>query len=174
MSGGCDRGGAGARGIGGLAPAAPAPAAAPAPPTNPLRLSGLVLAGANRRDHKAPGQEDGILTAEEIATLDLAGVEWAVLSACDTGVGEVDLHEGVLGLRRAFLLAGARTVVTSLWSVQDEAARAWMEAFYRARLERGLDTAEAVRAASLALLHRGGRDADPSAWAAFIAVGDWR
>ena len=69
---------------------------------SPLRLSGLVLAGANRRSEAGTQQDDGILTAEEIAALDLAGVRWAVLSACETGVGEVRAGEGVFGLRRAF------------------------------------------------------------------------
>jgi len=64
---------------------------------NPLLLSGLALASANHRQAARPDEEDGILTAEEIAALDLSGVEWAVLSACDTGVGEVKAGEGVLG-----------------------------------------------------------------------------
>ena len=69
---------------------------------NPLLLSGLAFAGANQRESAEPHEDDGILTAEEIASLDLSSVEWAVLSACDTGVGEVRAGEGVFGLRRAF------------------------------------------------------------------------
>jgi CHAT domain-containing protein len=76
---------------------------------NPLRLSGLALAGANRRDAAGEDEENGILTAEEIATLDLSGVSWVVLSACETGAGQIVNGEGVLGLRRAFEVAGART-----------------------------------------------------------------
>ena len=77
------------------------------------------------------------------------GVEWAVLSACDTGVGEIKAGEGVFGLRRAFQVAGARTVIMSLWSVDDQATRAWMRALYDGRFRERLDTAEAVREASL-------------------------
>ena len=112
----------------------------PAAPKNtgyvsPLLLSGLALAGANQRASASATEEDGILTAEEIAGLDLTGVEWAVLSACDTGVGEIQAGEGVFGLRRAMQLAGVHTLVMSLWPVDDEATRAWMTALYRARLD---------------------------------------
>jgi CHAT domain-containing protein len=148
----------------------------PIPGENPLLLSGLALAGANHRSSAGPQEEDGMLTAEEIASLDLDGVEWAVLSACDTGAGEVKAGEGVLGLRRAFQVAGARTVILSLWSVEDASARAWMKALYEARLA-GLSTAEAVRQASLTVLqHRRQmqRSTRPFYWAAFVADGDWR
>jgi CHAT domain-containing protein len=144
---------------------------------NPLLRSGLALAGADQRNEVAPGEDDGILTAEEIASLDLSGVEWAVLSACDTGVGDVRAGEGVFGLRRAFQIAGVRTLIMSLWSVDDEATREWMTALYEARLNRGLGTDEAVRAASLAVLEarRGaGESTHPFFWGAFVATGDWR
>ena len=91
-------------------------------PDNPLLLSGLALAGANQRRPTRADPEDGILTAEEVAALDLDGVEWAVLSACDTGVGGIKAGEGVFGLRRAFRVAGARTIIMSLWAVEDRAA----------------------------------------------------
>ena len=65
---------------------------------NPLLLTGLALAGANNREAAGPDEEDGILTAEEIAALDLAGVDWAILSACDTGSGKIKNGEGVFGL----------------------------------------------------------------------------
>jgi CHAT domain-containing protein len=142
---------------------------------NPLLLSGLALAGANRRAAVAAGEEDGILTAEEIAGLDLRGVEIVVLSACDTGVGEVKAGEGVLGLRRAFAVAGVRTVIMSLWPVDDRTAPAWMRALYAARWARGLETAEAVRAADLELLgarREKGLSTHPYYWAGFIAAGD--
>jgi CHAT domain-containing protein len=144
---------------------------------NPLLLSGLALAGANRRVAADPDAEDGILTAQEVASLDLASVEWAVLSACSTGVGEIHAGEGVLGLRRAFRVAGARTLITSLWPVDDVSTRAWMRALYAARFGRGLWTAESVREASLRVLgerRRKGRSTHPFYWAGFVASGDWR
>jgi CHAT domain-containing protein len=146
-------------------------------PANPLLLSGLALAGANRRSNAAPGEEDGILTAEEVSALDLEGVEWAVLSACDTGLGALAAGEGVLGLRRAFQAAGARTVIMSLWSVEDRATRRWMEALYNARVRQQLDTANAVREASLTVLRdrrARGQTTNPFYWAGFVAAGDWR
>ena len=144
---------------------------------NPLLLSGLALAGANHRQTAGPDEEDGILTAEEIAALDLSGVEWAVLSACDTGVGEVKAGEGVLGLRRAFEVAGARTLILSLWPVEDQAARDWMRQLYRARLVLGLTTIDAVHQANLHTLRQrraSGRSTHPFYWAGFVAAGDWR
>ena len=124
-----------------------------------------------------PGEEDGMLSAAEISTLDLGGVDWVVLSACETGVGTLSSAEGVLGLRRAFLVAGARTVITSLWKVEDAPTRLWMRELYRARLVDGLPTDEAVRAASRAVIahYRAiGLPCKPGAWAGFIAVGSWR
>src|SRR5262249_26792952 len=93
---------------------------------NPLRLSGLALTGANHRETSTGEREDGMLSAEEIASLDLSGVEWAVLSGCGTGEGEVLAGEGVLGLRRAFQIAGAGSLIMSLWPEEDEATRCWM------------------------------------------------
>ncbi len=153
-----------------------------APPTtsgdDPLLLSGLALAGANLRDAPGTGAdaEDGILTAEEIASLDLTGVEWVVLSACETGLGKLQEGEGMLGLRRAFEIAGARTLIMSLWKVDDAGARDWMRLLYRDR-NAGLSTAEAVRHAGLAMLEarRGaGASTHPFFWGAFVAAGDWR
>ena len=144
---------------------------------NPLLLSGLAFAGANRRAQPNPGQDDGVLTAEEIAALDLLGTEWVVLSACDTGMGLAAAGEGVLGLRRAFRTAGARTLILSLWPVEDAAARAWMSDLYRERFERHADTASAVRAASLAALRReraATGSAHPFGWGGFLAAGGWR
>jgi CHAT domain-containing protein len=143
---------------------------------SPLLSSGLALAGANRRAAAGPDEDDGILTAEEVASLDLSGLEWAVLSACDTGLGVIRAGEGVLGLRRAFQIAGARTVIMSLWSVDDRATRQWMTALYRSRLVDGLDTADSVRAAALAVLkdrRARGLSGDPFFWAPFVAAGDW-
>ncbi len=143
---------------------------------NPLLLSGFALAGANHRDAAAPGTEDGILTAEEIGALDLSDVEWAVLSGCETGMGQVIGGEGVLGLRRAFQVAGAGTLIMSLWPVDDGAARIWMRHLYEGRLA-GLSTVEAVRSAGLRMLlaqRNRGRTTHPYYWGAFVAAGDWR
>jgi CHAT domain-containing protein len=144
--------------------------------TNPLLLAGLAFAGANAPADQA-GHDAGILTAEEVSALNLQGTEWAVLSACDTGVGRTTSGEGVLGLRRAFQVAGVKTVIMSLWSVQDRATRDWMVALYRARLIDHLDTAGAVQQASLSLLRdrkAKGSSTHPFYWAAFAAAGDWR
>ncbi len=143
---------------------------------NPLLLSGLAFAGANRRSSAMPDESDGILTAEEIAGIDLEGVDWAVLSACDTGVGEIKVGEGVFGLRRAFQIAGAKTVIMSLWPIEDEATRQWMTTLYSEHFVGGKSTPEAVRAATLeALRNRRAKhqSTHPFYWGAFIAAGDW-
>jgi CHAT domain-containing protein len=140
----------------------------------PLLRAGLALAGANRRAASSRPEDDGILTAEEIAGLDLEGLEWVVLSACETGLGEVDVNEGVFGLRRAFRAAGAGAVVMSLWRVDDADARAWMRALYDARFARGLDGAAAARDAALTVLaarRRAGRSTHPYHWAGFVIEG---
>jgi CHAT domain-containing protein len=107
--------------------------------------------------------------------MDLRGVDLAVLSACDTGRGEIAVGEGVFGLRRAFDVAGASTVVMSLWPVPDDAARAWMSEFYPA-IRDGVGAPAAARAASLArlaALREAGIAPHPELWSGFIAVGDW-
>ncbi|MFP5380160.1 MAG: CHAT domain-containing protein, partial [Vicinamibacteria bacterium] len=145
--------------------------------TGALLRAGLAFAGANQRAGALASDDDGVVTAAEVASLDLSGVEWAVLSACDTGLGSIATGEGVFGLQRAFRVAGASTVIMSLWPVDDEATRAWMTRLYRARLDEGRDTAAAVRAAALQTLEarrRGGRSTHPFYWAGFIASGDWR
>jgi CHAT domain-containing protein len=145
--------------------------------SSPLLRSGLALAGANRREAAGADGEDGILTAEEIAALDLSSVEWAVLSACDTGLGTVRAGEGVLGLRRAFQVAGADTVVMSLWAVDDQTTRRFMTDLYRKRFEAGLPTATALHEAALGILRerRGdGETAHPFFWAPFVAAGAWQ
>ncbi len=145
---------------------------------NPLLLSGLAFAGANRRTEPEIGipAEDGILTAEELASIDLSRVAWMVLSGCETGLGKVHPGEGVLGLRRAVQVAGAATLIMSLWKAKDEPTRRWMGRLYERRLS-GLSTAEAVRAASrdiIAASRVAGDSAHPFFWGAFVAAGDWR
>jgi len=151
---------------------------------HPGLLSGLALAGANRVPE--PGQDDGILTALEVAELDLSGVEMVVLSACETGLGQASRGEGVLGLQRAFQVAGARGVMASLWSVNDEATRSLMEGFYEKLWgQPAMGKLEALRQAQLWMLTnwkpRGGLERPapegpppPYVWAAFVLSGDWR
>jgi CHAT domain-containing protein len=131
---------------------------------NPLLRSGLALAGVNTwlKGATLPAEaEDGLLTAEEVSGLDLLDTELVVLSACETGLGEVHAGEGVFGLRRAFVLAGARTLVMSLWKVPDLATAVLMERFYNNLLnglERDLALSAAQRAtrdATVAELKRG-------------------
>jgi CHAT domain-containing protein/tetratricopeptide (TPR) repeat protein len=161
----------------------------------PGLLSGIALAGANKP--QAEG-DDGILTAAEVETLDLRRTELAVLSACETGLGEVAGGEGLLGLQRAFQVAGARTVIASLWKVDDAATRDLMERFYENLWSKKKPNGEpytkieALREAQLWMLKergpRGLKEAGtedggqrtgsnrlpPYFWAAFVLSGDWR
>lgn len=136
---------------------------------NPLLLSGLALAGANHR--AATTGDDGILTALEASGLNLWGTKLVVLSACDTGLGEVKNGEGVYGLRRAFVLAGAETLVMSLWSISDYATRELMTDYYK-NLKNGAGRGAALRQAQLEMLKRKGRE-HPFYWASFIQSGEW-
>jgi CHAT domain-containing protein len=135
---------------------------------NPLLRSGLALAGANSGKD---GNEDGILTALEASNLSLWGTRLVTLSACDTGVGEVRNGEGVYGLRRAFVIAGAETVLMSLWPVSDSVTRDLMSSYYRG-LKAGRGRGDALRQAKLAMLNRKGRE-HPFFWASFIQAGEW-
>ena len=172
FSGGCSVADAGRRGVGGLV----RPSVRSKTVANPLMLSGLAVAGANRAG-KAGDALAGLLTSEDVLSLNLEGTEWVVLSACDTGLGEIKSGEGVFGLRRAFQIAGAHTVIMSLWSVEDTATATWMRALYEARFRQHVSTADAVRAASLRVLserRRRGESTHPFYWAGFVAAGDWR
>jgi CHAT domain-containing protein len=150
---------------------------------HPGLLSGLVFAGVNRPDRPP---ERTILTALEAADLNLEKVELVTLSACDTGRGRVAGGEGVLGLQRAFQLAGARSVVASLWKVPDEETHQLMREFYRRVWSKDpVSKAEALRQAQIWMLEnwkpRGTLDRpapqgppSPYYWAAFVLSGDWR
>lgn len=135
---------------------------------NPLLRSGLALAGANVA--RSSG-EDGILTALEASNLNLWGTRLVTLSACDTGLGEVRNGEGVYGLRRAFFLSGAETLVMSLWPVSDDVTREMMTTYY-AGLKHGLGRGEALHQAELSMHRKKGRQ-HPFYWASFIQSGDW-
>ena len=135
---------------------------------NPLLRSGLALSGANLNKN---GTADGILTALEASSLDLWGTKLVTLSACDTGLGEVRNGEGVYGLRRAFFLSGAETLVMSLWPISDDATREIMAAYYTG-LKQGLGRGEALHRAELSMLKRKGLQ-HPFYWASFIQSGEW-
>ncbi|ANB74935.1 hypothetical protein AYM40_21020 [Paraburkholderia phytofirmans OLGA172] len=137
---------------------------------NPLLRSGLVFAGANSRNG-GEGQ-DGILTGLEATGLDLSGTKLVVLSACETGLGQVRSGDGVYGLRRSLVLAGAESQLVSLWQVDDKATRDLMVAFYK-RLLAGAGRGDALRQVQLDMLtHPELRH--PYYWAGFVPLGDWR
>jgi len=136
---------------------------------NPLLRSGLALAGANRRSRG--GDDDGVMTALEASGLDLWGTKLVTLSACDSGIGQVMNGEGVYGLRRAFVLAGAETLVMSLWPVSDDVTRELMTGYY-GRLKRGAGRGQALREVQLDALSRKNRS-HPFYWAGFIQAGEW-
>jgi CHAT domain-containing protein/Tfp pilus assembly protein PilF len=160
---------------------------------NPLLRSGLALAGVNQ--HQSGAGEDGVLTALEATGLDLWGTKQVVLSACETGLGEVKNGEGVYGLRRALVLAGSESQVMSLWAVSDAATRDLMADYYK-RLQAGEGRTEALRQVQLTMIKSAAPTA-PSAqqrdvgieqrqktpledrshpfyWASFIQSGEWR
>lgn len=135
-----------------------------------LPRSGIAFAGANRWREVPEGEEDGVLMANEIATLDLSGVRQVVLSACETAVGMPAEGEGLFGLTRALRLAGVDNQVVSLWPLEDSATLEWMKRFYTAQ-SGGADTVESVYRASLEGLRSGpeGR-LHPALWAGFVPV----
>jgi CHAT domain-containing protein len=146
--------------------------------SNPLLRSGLVLAGANQTigqldDDRMDG-EDGILTALEASGLNLVGTELVVLSACQTGIGDIQSGEGVFGLRRAFQHAGVRSIVMSMFDVPDETTPELMKRFYENWLS-GQSKSAALRNASLSILRERREkngSAHPLYWGGFIFVGD--
>ena len=138
-----------------------------------MTRSGLLFSGANNALHdgfaKKEGVEDGILTAKEIAQMDLRGTDLLVLSACQTGLGEVS-GEGVFGLQRGFKKAGVNTILMSLWEVDDEATQLLMTRFYKGLTE-GLSKTDALKKAQDAVRANKGRDfSSPYYWAAFILL----
>lgn len=191
----CVEVGAGTRGVGGVSaldsppqprrPAAATTAAAAASPATDPRAAvpptwtrgrrlWLALAGANRARY-AMDANDGLLTADEVAALDLGGVDWVVLSACQSAAGEGWPREGSLGMQRAFWVAGARSVIASQWPIGDASTREWMAALYAARAAGAKGSAAAMQAASRRVLdarRAGGRSTHPFYWAAFTAQGE--
>jgi CHAT domain-containing protein len=132
---------------------------------NPMLRSGIVLAGVNTSLRE--GRDDGMVSAEKILGLRLKGTEIVVLSACETGVGDVRNGEGVFGLKRAFILSGAKTIVMSLWSVPSKETTELMTRFYTLMSE-GKTKAEALGKAKLDMMKK---KVNPFYWGAFILVG---
>jgi CHAT domain-containing protein len=144
-------------------------AGGPAPTiANPLLRSGLALAGANVRTGKG---DDGILTSLEASGLNLWGTKLVVLSACDTGLGDIRNGEGVYGLRRSFLLAGAESLVMSLSPISDYSTRELMTGYYK-NLKQGMGRGAALRQVQLDTLRKNPK-LHPFYWANFIQSGDW-
>jgi len=140
---------------------------------NPMVRCGIALAGANHaRQTTDAVAEDGLLTGLEASLLNLQGTELVILSACDSGSGEVRIGEGVMSLRRAFRIAGAESVLASHWKVSDKATTQLMREFMR-RWRSGEPRAKAWREAQLSLL--GSKEfSNPYFWAAFTLTGQWR
>ena len=139
---------------------------------NPLARSGIALAGANTT-LKGMGI-DGIVTAEKFLTMPISGTEIVVLSACQTGLGDVKTGEGVFGLRRAITQAGAKGMVMSMWSVPDKETQELMEFFYD-NLAKGMPKAQALRHAALKerdITTKRFNSDNPLYWGAFIYIGD--
>jgi CHAT domain-containing protein/Flp pilus assembly protein TadD len=134
---------------------------------NPLLRSGIALAGANART-----SNDGIVTALEASGLNLFGTKLVVLSACGTGLGEVQSGEGVFGLRRSFVLSGTESLVISLWSVSDYVTRELMTKHYK-NLKQGFGRGESLRKVQLEMLKNPKRQ-HPFYWASFIQSGNWK
>ena len=153
----------------GIAPKAGGPESVGGPGRDPLLRAGLALAGANIRGTTDP--DDGVLTALEASRLNLWGTRLVALSACDTGVGEVRNGDGVYGLRRAFVLAGAESLLMSLWPVSDTWTERQMRSYYQ-NLKLGKGRGESLRLVQLDMLARNPR-LHPFYWANFIQSGDW-
>ncbi|MEZ4938820.1 MAG: CHAT domain-containing tetratricopeptide repeat protein [Crocinitomicaceae bacterium] len=134
--------------------------------SNPLMRSGIVFAGANDYlDSQSKGSEDGVLTAEEVATMNLNNTKLVVLSACETGLGEIQESEGVYGLQRAFKIAGVEYLIMSLWQVPDKETSEFMARYY-ANLISMKDYKQAFYQTQLEMRKK----YDPYFWAAFVLV----
>jgi CHAT domain-containing protein len=135
---------------------------------NPLLRSGILLAGASRVWNKLPeieGVEDGTLTAYEVSNMSLSNTQLIVLSACETGLGDIKGSEGVFGLQRAFKMAGVRYIIMSLWQVPDYQTSELMELFYTNWLN-GMAIKEAFNMAQQTMRKK----YNPFYWAAFVLI----
>ncbi len=143
---------------------------------NPLLRSGLFLSGANLLGEGTDnlGVEDGILTAYEVSAMDLTGTELVVLSACESALGEVHTGEGMHGLRRSFEMAGARTVISSLWPVPDKITSDILGRLYSGNSPKVAENVRQAQLATLEHLRDSGSVDHPYSWAGFVVIGDWK
>jgi len=143
---------------------------------NPLIRSGIALAGANNAlKTQDPEKSDGIVTAEKILGLRLRGTDMVVLSACETGIGEVKAGEGVFGLRRAFTQAGAKSLIMSMWSVPDKETKELMIQFYKNIQSGKMSSCQALRQAALKerkIVKKRYGHTNPLFWGAFVFLGE--
>ena len=174
----CEDTGSGTRGAGAILLARPVEDTAPllqVPSPWIGRDVFLAFTGAAMARQHTTDENEGLLTAQEVTTLDLRGVDWVVLSACRSAAGASWSRQGVLGMERAFHLAGARTVIASQWSVDDTSTRDWMRALYAARAEGATNAGEAMSRADQEILRErraSGQTTHPFNWAAFTASGE--
>ena len=145
---------------------------------NPLLSSGIVLSGANNKNQKM--YDDGYFTALEFTKLDLSNTELVVLSSCESALGEDEIGEGIMGLRRSLSVAGAKSSILSLWKVDDDATSEFMRLFYE-KLKKGDSRKEALEKTQeefrngLVKSQMPGIDwSEEYYWGAFQLSGDWR
>jgi CHAT domain-containing protein len=132
---------------------------------NPMLKSGIALAGANASVIR--GKSDGVVTALKLSGLDLKGTDLVVLSACETGVVDVNSTDSVSGLSKAFIQAGAKDIVMSLWSVDDQATKELMTSFYQ-EMKENKNYAKALKTAKLKMIEE---EKHPFYWGAFVVNG---
>ena len=141
-----------------------------------LAQSGFLLSGANRfgKESDEAGVEDGVVSAAEIAEMNFSRSPLVVLSACESALGRIRSGEGVYGLRRAFLLAGARTVLSALWKIDDESTAEMMSQLFSSDSVNLPERIRSLQLAQIAKQRAENRPVHPYTWGAFIATGDWR
>ena len=133
---------------------------------NPLLKSGIVLSGANKSIKER--RSEGIITALELSGLKLRNTDLVILSACETGVGEIEEAEGVAGINKAFIQAGTKQIIMSLWSVDDKFTAQMMDRFYR-EIKRGKEYSQALKEVKIWMIKN--KNSHPFYWAGFVGSG---